>query len=62
MLHANDEPIPAIMEKLSHHVESHFALEARLMKQYAFPARECHIEEHENVLASVREVSVLVAA
>ncbi|AQH05454.1 hemerythrin (plasmid) [Burkholderia sp. KK1] len=62
MLRADAEAIPAMMEKLAHHVEEHFALEARLMEQYGFPASECHIEEHEKVLASVREVSVLVAA
>jgi hemerythrin len=61
MLHATVESIPAMMVQLSHHVEEHFALETRLMEQYEFPARECHIEEHEKVLASVREVSALVA-
>jgi hemerythrin len=62
MLHADDDAIPAMMDALAHHVEEHFALEARLMDQYAFPARECHMEEHEKVLTSVREVSVLVGA
>ena len=62
MLDANPESIPATMEELVRHVEDHFALEERLMEQYAFPARECHVEEHEKVLASVREVHVLVAA
>jgi hemerythrin len=62
ILHADTDAIPAMMEKLAHHVEEHFALEARLMEQYAFPARECHVEEHERVLASVREVRALVTA
>jgi hemerythrin len=62
MLRANVEAIPALMVDLAHHVEEHFALEARLMEHYAFPASECHVEEHEKVLASVREVSALVSA
>jgi hemerythrin len=62
MLVADAETIPASMEALARHVEAHFALEERLMEQYAFPARECHVEEHEKVLASVREVRGLVAA
>jgi hemerythrin len=62
MLDAPREAIPATMEALARHVEEHFALEERLMEQYAFPARACHAEEHEKVLASVREVRALVAA
>ncbi|KXV11015.1 hemerythrin [Caballeronia megalochromosomata] len=61
MIDADPAAIPATMEALARHVEAHFALEERLMEQYAFPARECHVEEHEKVLASVREVRALVA-
>ena len=62
MLDATPLTIPATMEALARHVEEHFALEERLMEQFAFPARACHVEEHEKVLASVREVRTLVAA
>jgi hemerythrin len=62
ILRSDTQGIPGLMQTLARHVEDHFALEARLMEQYSFPARECHIEEHEKVLASVREVRDLVAA
>lgn len=62
MLHAEPEAVPAMMQTLARHVEEHFALETRLMEQYAFPARECHVEEHDKVLASVHEVNALAAA
>jgi hemerythrin len=32
------------------------------MERYGFPPRDCHVDEHERVLASVREVCSLVAA
>jgi hemerythrin len=44
------------------HPEEHFASEERLMDRYGFPARECHADEHERVMSSVREVRALVAA
>ncbi|MDP9650685.1 bacteriohemerythrin [Paraburkholderia caledonica] len=61
MLDADRARIPSLMEDLHRHIEEHFGLEHQLMERFDFPARECHVEEHDKVLASVREVRTLVA-
>ncbi len=43
------------------HAEAHFGDEARWMAGSAFPARDCHVEEHDKVMASLREVVELRA-
>jgi hemerythrin len=62
MLTACDADFPAALDAFARHTESHFEDENRLMDQHDFPARGCHVDEHEKVLASVREVQALVAA
>ncbi len=60
ILHADDPLLPAALDAFVRHIEAHFALEEHLMRTSGYPATDCHIEEHEKVLASVREVQVLV--
>jgi hemerythrin-like metal-binding protein len=43
------------------HLESHFDQENTWMRESEFPARDCHIEQHDAVLESVHEVQVLLA-
>jgi hemerythrin len=62
MLVADDASAAPAMAAIARHIESHFALEDRLMERYAFPARQCHADEHARVRASVKEVEALVAA
>ena len=62
MLRAGDGDSRRRWMRLREHAEEHFASEQRLMERYGFPPRDCHVEEHERVLASVREVRSLVAA
>ena len=51
-----DDQLPRLLDALVVHMESHFALEERLMDETRFPARDCHADEHARVMASVREV------
>jgi hemerythrin len=44
--------LPATLDALLDHIDRHFALEERLMRDRAFPMLGCHAREH----ASVREV------
>jgi hemerythrin len=46
---------------LQEHLLSHFGQEDDWMRQTAFPAGDCHIEEHGKVLASGVQVLDLVA-
>ena len=62
MLRAGDGDFAAALDAFARHAEEHFASEQRLMERYGFPPRDCHVDEHERVLASVREVRSLVAA
>jgi hemerythrin len=57
-----DHELPRLLDALAAHIETHFALEERLMREHEFPARECHADEHARVMASVQEVRVDVAA
>lgn len=62
LLRAADDDLPRLLDELVAHVETHFALEERLMDETEFPARDCHADEHARVMASVREVRADVAA
>ena len=62
LLRAGDDTVGASLDALAQHLEEHFGNEERLMEKFDFPPRECHADEHHNVLASVREVQTLVAA
>jgi hemerythrin len=59
---ASDGAVAPALDALARHLEEHFGLEERLMERFAFPARDCHADEHRNVLDSLREVRALAAA
>ncbi|PVX75653.1 bacteriohemerythrin [Paraburkholderia unamae] len=61
LLSANDALAPAALDALIDHARRHFGEERDWMEASRFPARECHIEEHDKVMASVLEVRALVA-
>lgn len=60
MLTASDADLPAALDAFAVHAAAHFAQENQWMAD-DFPARDCHIDEHDKVLASVLEVQELVA-
>lgn len=61
MLHAEDAEFAPLLDAFAQHLHVHFEDERQLMELHAFPARECHLDEHERVIESVKEVKALVA-
>lgn len=61
LLTVADAELPEALTAFERHAEAHFAQENRWMSEGGFPAGDCHIEEHEKVLASVREVQLALA-
>lgn len=61
LLTVDDAQLPAALDAFAAHAEDHFAQENSWMETDGFPARECHVDEHDKVLASVREVQQLLA-
>ena len=62
LLTVADAALPAALDAFARHAEAHFAEENRWMEADGYPARECHVDEHAKVLASVREVQDELAA
>jgi hemerythrin len=62
LIAAPDDALAAHLDAFARHAESHFELERRLMADTAFPAADCHNDEHAAVMKSVREVQAIVAA
>lgn len=60
LLSANDAGLGAALAAFAAHAERHFAEENAWMVENDFPPRDCHIDEHNKVLASVREVQQLL--
>lgn len=56
LLTAPDAGLAIALEAFERHAVEHFEAENRWMSSSDFPARDCHIDEHDKVLASVREV------
>jgi len=56
MLTAPDTELLAHLDAFMAHGEAHFAQELTWMTATAFPSTECHADEHEAVMKSVREV------
>ena len=54
---AADDELPAALRALSDEAMAHFAAEDDLMTATAFPPRDCHIKEHDAVLATLRGVA-----
>jgi hemerythrin len=56
-----DDELAACVDALAVHLHGHFATEDGWMRETAFPAGDCHIQEHAAVLASADEVLARVA-
>lgn len=59
---SDDQELLSILDALTSHLASHFAMEDRWMSDGDFPPRKCHTAEHAAVLRSASEVRPLVAA
>lgn len=57
---AADAELAARLADFEVHALAHFEQEQQWMDNSAFPARQCHSDEHAAVLASVREVNGLL--
>lgn len=58
---AAGEEVPSALDVLASHTRAHFDDENAFMVRSAFPARACHIAEHDAVLASIDGVRRRVA-
>jgi hemerythrin len=61
LLNASDAEVGGYLESFAKHAESHFAKEHEWMDKTEFPAAQCHKDEHEAVMKSVRQVQQIVA-
>ena len=61
LLQAPDAQLPEHMASLLKHARHHFGEEDRWMEETQFPARECHIDEHAQVMHSIVQVQQLLA-
>ena len=59
---AAESDVPAALLALATHAREHFATEDEWMVRTAFPARECHLAEHEAVMRSVIGVQARASA
>lgn len=57
---ATDEELVARLATLASHCASHFEEENNWMIETDFPPRDCHIDEHNAVLNSIRQVQALL--
>ena len=62
LLTVDDAALVSALDAFARHAQEHFAQENRWMDAGGYPARDCHVEEHDKVLASVREVQEELAA
>ncbi|MFN0164207.1 MAG: hemerythrin domain-containing protein [Burkholderiales bacterium] len=58
---ASDADLARCLDALAAHLSAHFEEENRWMRETDFPPRDCHIDEHTAVLASMTQVRELVA-
>lgn len=61
LLKCDDSTTAASLDAMARHLEEHFSAENQWMEDSEFPARECHVEQHDAVLHSVHQVQALVA-
>ena len=61
LLEAPDEDLPKHLDAFAKHAEDHFGKEHEWMDATEFPARQCHMDEHNAVMKSVRDVQQIVA-
>jgi hemerythrin len=62
LLTVDDARLAAALDAFAAHAEAHFAQENGWMVAEDFPARDCHIDEHDKVVASLNEVRTELAA
>jgi hemerythrin len=61
LVSVEDGEVSRVLDALVEHTEGHFAQEREWMLSTEFPGGECHIDEHAEVLNSMREVRKRVA-
>ena len=52
----NPESIVGLLGLIHAHIESHFALEERIMRQIAYNGYEAHKEDHDRLLEDIRDI------
>jgi len=57
----DDKDVPQTLGRVIDHLQSHFEEENSVMRETAFPPRDCHIDEHAAVLRSAGQIEQLVA-
>jgi len=62
MLTAPQAELSLALHAMAVHLERHFGLEDKWMRETVFPPRDCHIDEHAAVMKSVRDVQALLAS
>lgn len=62
LLTASEGTMLEALKAFEQHAVEHFEQEDHWMRSTAFPPRDCHIEEHEAVLKSTREVIEIVSS
>lgn len=62
MINAGDAEFAAHLDAFARHAETHFEQERGWMEASNFPAKDCHNDEHDAVMKSVRDVIKVVAA
>jgi len=62
LLRSADVDLYERLESFERHAQAHFSEERRLMESTQYPGSECHIDEHNAVLASVNQVLPLLKA
>nr|BAB32774.1 hypothetical protein [Pseudomonas resinovorans] len=55
-LTAPNAELPNVLADIARHAEGHFAQENEWMESQGFPGGDCHIDEHNKVLASIYDV------
>jgi hemerythrin len=61
LLTCPDDEMAVRLDAFARHAENHFSDELKWMKATDFPSTDCHDDEHNAVLKSVREVQAVVA-
>ena len=56
MLRAGDAELAGFLAAFARHAEAHFEQEGAWMRETGFPAMQCHVDEHDAVMRSVRGV------
>lgn len=61
LLASEDSELDGYLKEFIRHAERHFSQEHDWMKETGFPAMDCHVDEHNAVMKSLREVDALVS-